>query len=354
MLGHYYGVNNVSIDTHGNLWLGKRDSETGNPSIMMLPAAKRRQESLSAITEADWQVAPYDNFLCGFNVHLLHLSSGKMTVGMGFLDRVQFIDHAGTPFDTSDDRSVSFDQFTDQDGKTFNPRFVYCLAEDRRGQVWIGTSSGVVTVSNPARAFDSGFYFNRVKVPRSDGSGLADYLLDTDAITCIAIDNSNRKWLGTEGSGLFLVSENGDRIISSYNTSNSPLPSNIITGLYADPSSNSVFVATPSGLFEFSSTSSPGQPDFSDVYAYPNPVTPDFSGWITIKGLMDNSLVKIVDSAMHLVYQTTSEGGMAMWDGCNMSGQRVRSGVYYVLASSGTDSSTTSSAAVACKIMVVN
>ena len=352
MLGHYYGVNNVSIDTHGNLWLGKRDTETGNPSIMMLPADKRRQQSLSSITQADWQVAPYDNFLSSFNIHLMHLASGKMTVGIGFLDRVQFIDHAGTPFDTSDDRTVSFDQFTDQDGKSFNPRFVYCVAEDHRGHVWIGTSSGVVSVSNPARAFDPDFYFTRVKVPRTDGSGLADYLLDTDAITCIAVDNSNRKWLGTDGSGLFLVSENGDRIIASYNTSNSPLPSNTITGLYADPNSNSIFVTTPSGLFEFASTSSPAQPDFSDVYAYPNPVTPDFSGWITIKGLMDNSLVKIVDSAMHLVYQTYSEGGMAMWDGCNMSGQRVRSGVYYVLASSGSDSS--SSAAVACKIMVIN
>lgn len=351
LMGSYYGVNSVTIDTHGNLWLGKRAND--QVSVMMLPAAKRRQESLASITESDWQTLT-ENTLKGFNVHLLHLSSGKMTVGMSFLDIVEFIDHAGTPDNLADDRRVGYDQFTDQDGKSFNPKFIYSIMEDKRGQVWIGTSNGVVTVSNPARAFDADFYVNRVKVPRTDGSNLADYLLEADAITCMAADNSNRKWLGTASSGLYLVSENGDKILASYNTSNSPLPSNAITGLYADPGSSSVYVATPSGLYEFSSTSSPARPDFSDVYAYPNPVTPDFSGWVTITGLMDSSLVKIVDSSMALVYQTTSEGGMARWDLCNMAGRRVRSGVYYVVASSGSSDSSSSAGAVACKIMVVN
>ena len=111
-------------------------------------------------------------------------------------------------------------------------------------------------------------------------------------------------------------------------------------------------MATLSGLFELSTTSGPAAEDYSDVYAYPNPVTPEYTGWITITGLMDSSMVKIVDADMHLVYQTTSEGGMAMWDGCNMNGSRVRSGVYYVIASSGSE--TSSQGAVATKILVVN
>ena len=91
---------------------------------------------------------------------------------------------------------------------------------------------------------------------------------------------------------------------------------------------------------------------------YPNPVTPDYTGWITIAGLMDNSLVKIVDSSMNLVYQTVSEGGTAMWDGCRQGGSRVRSGVYYVLASSqdgdSSSMSTSSAGDVVAKILVVN
>lgn len=245
----------------------------------------------------------------------------------------------------------------DQDGKSFQPTQFTCLAEDQRGHVWMGTTSGVISITNPAKACDADFRINRIKVPRNDGSGLADYLLESDKIVAIAVDNSNRKWLGTEASGLFLVSENGDEIISHFTTDNSPLPSNTITALYADPTSSSIFIGTLAGLYEYSSTSGPAKADYSEAYAYPNPVTPDYSGWITIAGLMNSSLVKIVDSSMNLVYQTTSEGGTAMWDGCDISGSRVRSGVYYVLASTQTDSSSISSSStgdVVAKILIVN
>ena len=78
----------------------------------------------------------------------------------------------------------------------------------------------------------------------------------------------------------------------------------------------------------------------------------DYTGIITIRGLMDESLVKIMDSGMHLVYQTTSQGGMATWDGCTMNGARVKSGVYYVFAS--VSSETDSQGDVVAKILVVN
>ncbi len=76
---------------------------------------------------------------------------------------------------------------------------------------------------------------------------------------------------------------------------------------------------------------------YGDIVAYPNPVRPDYSGDITIKGLMDNSLVKIADSNGNVVMQKRSEGGMVTWDGCNQSGRQVRSGVYYVFASQNSD-----------------
>ena len=88
--------------------------------------------------------------------------------------------------------------------------------------------------------------------------------------------------------------------------------------------------------------------------AYPNPVTSGYSGPITITGLMEDSLVKIMDSGMRLVYQTSSEGGMAVWDGCNIGGTRVRSGVYYVLASSSGQGVESSAGDVVAKILVVN
>lgn len=265
---------------------------------------------------------------------------------------LEVLQHNGTISDTSGHKQLGWSKVSDSDGKVFDPSYWICAIEDQRGHVWFGTTSGVVSVPNPATAMTTSFVVNRIKVPRNDGTNLADYLLESDKILCMAVDHSNRKWIGTENSGLYLVSEDGDEILAVYNTSNSPLPVNTITGLHVDTESNSVFVATMSGLYELSTTSGPAAEDYSEVYAYPNPVTPDYTGWITITGLMDSSMVKIVDADMHLVYQTTSEGGMAMWDGCNMNGSRVRSGVYYVLASSGSE--TSSKGAVATKILVVN
>ena len=96
-------------------------------------------------------------------------------------------------------------------------------------------------------------------------------------------------------------------------------------------------------MFEYFSDSTPAEPDYSNVYAYPNPVRPDFTGLVTIKGLMDNSLLKIVDAGGNVVKQLRSTGGMATWDCCGDNGNRVKTGVYYVMASQGDSSSKQSS-----------
>ena len=352
---YYCGTVFVTIDMDGNLWVCSRAGGVKHP-IAILPADKRKYKDLKLLTKEDWIIADYDLYLRVRDIKILHCRFSDMMFGVDATDRRGFlaVNHRGTLADPADDTYVGWSYMTDQDGNTFTPQSWTCLVEDHRGHVWFGTTSGVISVTDPSRACDSGFRINRIKVPRNDGSGLADYLLGDDHIVAIAVDSSNRKWIGTNGSGLYLVSEDGDEIISHFTTGNSPLPTNIITALYCDPNSNSLFVGTLSGLYEYSSASSPPAPDYSDVYAYPNPVTPEYSGPITVTGLMDNSLVKIMDSGMRLVYQTTSEGGMAVWNGCNAAGQRVHSGVYYVLASSSGQSSGSSSGDVVAKILVVN
>lgn len=342
----------VDFDHQGNLWVTTWCT-AGNAPISMLPAEKLRGD-LTKIKPSDWVAVNFGGNINNKDAHLFFCRRSNIIFAYDWNGSYAFevLQHNGNISDVSGHRHVGQSSVTDSDGKTFSPTNWICAVEDKRGHVWFGTSSGVVSIPNPVTAMESSFTVNRIKVPRRDGTNLADYLLESDKILCMAVDHSNRKWIGTEGSGLYLVSEDGDEILAVYNTSNSPLPVNTITGLHVDPASNSVYVATLSGLFELSTTSGPAADDYSDVYAYPNPVTPEYTGWITITGLMDSSMVKIVDADMHLVYQTTSEGGMAMWDGCNMNGSRVRSGVYYVLASSGSE--TSSQGAVATKILVVN
>ena len=69
-----------------------------------------------------------------------------------------------------------------------------------------------------------------------------------------------------------------------------------------------------------------------DVYAYPNPVRPEYRDKVTITGLMDNSIVKITDLNGNLVYQTKSLGGQVIWNCQNTKGVRVASGIYLVLS----------------------
>ncbi len=66
---------------------------------------------------------------------------------------------------------------------------------------------------------------------------------------------------------------------------------------------------------------------------------------------MDNSLVKIADISGNVLHQGRSEGGIFTWDGCNAAGERVRSGVYLVLASQNASGN---SSGVVTKIMVIN
>lgn len=210
--------------------------------------------------------------------------------------------------------------------------------------------SGVGTISKPDLVFGNNFYINRVKVPRNDGTNLADYLLDGLCVTCMAIDGANRKWFGTTTSGVYLVNEDGTEILEHFTSENSYLPDDNVLSIACSDDSNIVYFGTSKGTVAYSSDAVPSEDNFNNVYAYPNPVRPDYTGYITITGLMDNSLVKIADSAGNVVYSTTSNGGMVTWDGCNMNGQRVSTGVYFVLASQ-TDGSNKSGCVT--KIMIV-
>ena len=142
---------------------------------------------------------------------------------------------------------------------------IVCLTEDLNGMVWMGTSEGIC-MFNPAQAFSgSSFSVIRPKVPRNDGTGLADRLMDGIRVNDVAVDGANRKWIATQSSGLFLVSPDGSKIIKRFNDKNSPLASNTVYKVCCNPNSNSVYVTTPDGLYEYFSDSSPAEANYNDI-----------------------------------------------------------------------------------------
>ncbi len=239
----------------------------------------------------------------------------------------------------------------DTDGASLNGWISPALAIDKNGWVWIGNDKGVMYIKDSREIFNPGFAVTRPKVARNDGTSLADYLLTQVEVMCIAVDENNHKWIGTMGSGLYRVNEDGTEILEHLTTENSDIPSNDILAVCPDRNSNDVYIGTADGLSIYHSTTSPAAEDYKNTYAYPNPVTPDYTGYITITNLKANSLVKITDAAGNIIHETMSNGGLALWNGCDASGRRVRSGVYFVFASqTGEDAS----GAAVTKIVVVN
>ncbi|MBO5720703.1 MAG: hypothetical protein J6R61_04175 [Bacteroidales bacterium] len=240
----------------------------------------------------------------------------------------------GTLEKTSDDKFRQFSTFTDQDGKTIDATTFYCINEDRDGKLWIGTDRGPIIISRPDNFMNSNFTCQRVKIPRNDGTNNADLLLDDETIRAIRTDGANCKWLGTYGNGAFLLSPDGLETIQHFTMENSLLPSNNIYDIAINQENGEVYFATDKGLASFRAEATEEEESYENIYAFPNPVRPEYTGVVTITGLMFNSLVKITDTVGNLIYQAYSKGGQIVWDGNATNGQRVKSGVYYVWASS--------------------
>ena len=157
-----------------------------------------------------------------------------------------------------------------------------------------------------------------------------EYALGSTHITDIEVDGGNRKWVGTATSGIILMSSDGSEILAQYTTNNSPLISDVIFDLKLDQNSGELFIVTDKGLTSFRTNSSYEDPSYESAKVFPNPVRPGYTGPITIQGIRYNSDVKVTDAAGNLIYKTTSNGGTASWDGNNLEGKPVSSGVYFI------------------------
>lgn len=327
---NYSRICGLAWDRSGNLWM----TQTGVPG------------NLKALTpDGNWIITQVDL---------------NMTVaGDIVIDRNQYIwvilprgngllvyDPAGTPTNTSDDRHIRL-QVQDTEGHTMNNLF--SIAADNDGNIWVGTDAGPAVFYNPGRVFTSEIKASRIKIPRNDGSGLADYLLGTETVTAVTIDGANRKWFGTLSSGAYLMSDDGRKELAHFTTDNSPLLSDNIVKIAVNGVTGDVWFGTSEGIISYRGEATSGNDDFSGIYAFPNPVREDFGGVVTITGLVGNSTVKITDVSGNLVYETKSLGGQAVWDLRNYRSQRVTTGVYLVFCSNedGTLSGVT-------KMLVIN
>ena len=253
-------------------------------------------------------------------------------------------------YQSENDAIKAYENLVNQDGTTINAQDgVRCVAEDAEHNIWVGSSGGPFMLERK-EINNNGGVFTQVKVPRNDGTDYADYLLAGIDIMCLAIDGGNRKWFGTNGNGVYLISSDNMKEIHHFTSENSKLLSNVVKSIAINPTTGEVFFGTENGLCSyFSDATKPNTEMTKDnVWAYPNPVEPSYTGPITVTGLSFDADVKILSSNGVVINEGRSNGGTFVWDGCDKKGRRVNSGVYMVVTATNNGEKGT-----VCKIAVI-
>lgn len=323
---HYVRVSGLDFDAAGNLWTV---SAGVNEVIQVL------QSDGNWVTLRDLPISNSPT-----TGSLLFLSNGLLVANIPRASNAGiFVMNNNGTLDASDDTYNLYSTLVSTQGEALSASEFYCIAEDKMGSLWVGTNIGPVIGYNTS----DGYRFNRIVL--FDES---DYLLNGERVNCIAVDGGNRKWIGTQNSGVFLVSEDGTEVLENFTTENSPLFSDCIQSIAINPQTGEVFIGTDKGIISYQGDATEGSEDYTSVHAYPNPVRPDFDDKVIITGLMDQSEVKITDLAGNLIYRSTCIGGQLTWDCRNAQGRRVATGVYLVLAATPN-----AKESVVTKIMVV-
>lgn len=309
-------ISDMKYDPAGNLWILNKGVE---PLKMVTPEGLWYSFTLGSASKNNH---PY---------RLLIDQNGTKWVGVNQVGLVAFNEN-GTFDDASDDQLRSLS--TAEGYGDLPSVFVKALAEDVDGEIWIGTDFGLVVLYNTANIFEGAFGEYDTNPILLQVNGEVEKLLGESDITSITIDGGNRKWISTSSSGVFCLSEDGSEEVYRFTEDNSPLISDNVFDIRTDLLSGEVYFATESGLVSVRTDASLGDPEFSDVKVFPNPVRPAYSGPITVQGLAYESDVKITDISGNVVYKTISNGGTMIWDGKTLQGERAQSGVYLVWAAS--------------------
>jgi hypothetical protein len=181
-------------------------------------------------------------------------------------------------------------------------------------------------------------------------NGIPEESFRNNAILQIAVDTGNHKWISVEGGGVYYLSPNGENTLKHFTRENSPLPTNTVTDIKIDNKTGKVYFVTLDGITTYQSDVIDVNSNFGNVMVYPNPVVyAQYKGNVTFRGLAMKTNIRITDTAGNLVHQAIARGGFYEWDLNNQRGNRVASGIYFVLMTNedGTDKAT-------LKIAVVN
>ena len=308
-----YRVAGLFFDPQQNLWI----SNFGSPQPLVVRKA-----------DGTWK-----NFSLPFNLtenavsQIVMDDGGQLWIDSPLQNGLICYNYGNSIDDTGDDHWKLFGSGAGNGNLPSNN--VLSIAKDKSGFIWVGTDNGIGIIQCPGDVFSSGCEAILPVVPQGNFAG---YLFSGQSAQSIAVDGADRKWIATP-NGLWLISADGESVIQQFTEDNSPLLSNNVKKIAIDGKTGEVYIATDKGICSFRSTATEADETNSGVLVFPNPVPPGYTGTIAIKGLAENSIVKITELNGRMVYQTNTLGGQAVWDGKDYKGRKISSGIYLVLVS---------------------
>jgi hypothetical protein len=311
------GVGGVDFDALGNLWFTNAYAEEGL-HVRLQDGSFQTMGLGDALGNDGWlgQVLAARN---GYIWCIMPRNQGLLVY-----------DTNKTPQDTNDDDWRVLTADPEKGGLPSDD--VYSIEEDLDGEIWVGTAAGPCVIYLPSLAFENDNDNPIASQILIQQDGNFQLLLETEIIQSICIDGGNRKWLGTQNSGVYLLSSDGTSEVLHFEAENSPLPSDQIFDIAINHRNGEVLFGTDRGLIGWRSDAQNFVVEISEIRAYPNPVTADFDGWITIDGLAYESTVHITSSSGRSIAKIDSQGGRAVWNGLDWNGQQAGYGIYLVFA----------------------
>lgn len=294
-------ISSLATDGTGNLWFTTGQGLPPQQATLHVRRADGSFQSFPLVSQTNIvQILPDDN---GFLWLRPDLGGGLLVV------------------DPQTNRSLYLSTIQGQGGLPTN--YIRALTKDRNGAIWVGTDLGPTIFDSPYAVFNGNVNAQPPILNRRQF--LANVL-----ITAIAVDGGNRKWIGTQ-QGIYHVAPDGSQLLDTFTASNTLLPSNTIQAISIEPTSGKLFIQTPNGIISYQGPATEPADTLKSLTIFPNPVRPDFSGTVGIKGLTDNATVKILDAGGQLVYETRSQGGTATWNLIDYRGRQAQTGVYLVV-----------------------
>ena len=314
-INYYCHVAYVKFDAQGNLWTVQSSSATRDNELSVLPKDKLNIDS--DLTVEDWIVPniptannrSYNFYITTKDYKLLYDGNDKGTI---------------TIFTNNDSFEITnkkqFNSFFDQDGKKFNWNYVFDFEEDKNGIVWMSHLWGI-SGFKPEEAFNHDFKAIRPK----DKDNPNKYIMDNVFSTFIAVDDYNRKWVGTLDDGVYLLNEDCSKVLKHFNSSNSCFPNDRVFSISWNSATQSVFIGFNGILVEYTPEN---DQDISNIFVSPNNITPDYKGNVIFNNIPINSTLFIKDEQGTTIKTFQVTQPKISWNRLDDNGKSVNTGSY--------------------------